>query len=71
MIWIPILIYVIGAVFNGFVGIMIFTTAYTPKDKKYGAEVILATPVWPLYWGKKLIKVIAQAVTTLREEEKK
>lgn len=66
-----IIFYLVGVGLQAFSGIVLFGLASTDtSDRRAGAEILLASPVWPIYLFKKLIKTIAMAVTTLKEEPK-
>ncbi|AHL18568.1 hypothetical protein ISF9_098 [Microbacterium phage vB_MoxS-ISF9] len=66
-----IIFYGVGVGLQAFTGIMVFSMAMTDAcDRRAGAEILLASPVWPIYLFKKLIKTIAMAVATLKEETK-
>lgn len=39
------------------------------EDTRLSAQILLATPVWPLYWGKKLIVLVATAAGITKEKE--
>lgn len=64
-----IIFYGVGVGLQAFIGVVVFSTAMTDtSDRRAGAEILLASPVWPIYLFKKLIKTIATAVAALKEE---
>lgn len=66
-----VIFYGVGVGLQAFIGILVFSMAMTDaSDRRAGAEILLASPAWPICLFKKLIKTIAMAVATLKEETK-
>lgn len=54
---------------------IVFATMYhdygpQDEDTQNSLRALLVTPIFPLYWGKKLIAAIAATLTDIKEEDK-
>lgn len=71
LLWVAFGIYLVGA-FLLFIGAVVeFATAYDTEDRRRGARILVSIPVWPLYWGKRLVILIAESISLVKEENKK
>lgn len=69
-----IIAYGVVAVVHGIIAVIVFAfhnSEWGPEDEEtqFAAKVLLATPVWPLFWGKKLIILVATAVGISKKKE--
>jgi len=67
--------YAVLTVIHGVIAVIVFAFHYKEwgpqdEDTQFAAKVLIATPVWPLFWGKKLIVLVATAagITNKKEE---
>lgn len=68
--WIAVAVYVLGVFFIGIAALVEYSTAYGHEGRVKAARLLLSVPVWPIYWGKRLIIVIAEAIELTREKER-
>lgn len=69
--WIAVFIYGVGAFFLLIGAIVGLSTAYDSEDRYKASLMLVTIPVWPLYWAKKFVILIAEAVSLIKEKEKK
>lgn len=65
-------IYIVGFAANGFVGGMVFATSFAVDDegpRKWGAQVLLGTPLWPILWASGIVSLLAKAKAELTKEK--
>lgn len=66
--------YAVTVALHGVVAAFVFGihhSDYGPKDEdtQFAAKTLLASPVWPLFWGKKLIILVATAAGVANKKE--
>lgn len=75
LVLVGIVIYAAGFLLQGIVSSIVFGLCLKDygrddEDTKNAATIMISTPVWPLYWGKRLIVLIAGALSVLKDEGK-
>lgn len=69
--WVSVGIYLLGVFFLSIGYIVTASTAFDQEDRVRAARILVSIPIWPLYWGKRLVILVAESAQILKEIEEK